>query len=124
MDDLDRLLIRQAEKQAGLRRLGGKLICCSVCPETDPACFEQDHIYGRKHGPDTRMLCVNCHRKRSARQRTEHPPPGPDPTNPCEIAARFLLGMIDYLEFIIQRLRGVAELLLALAARGFISISE
>jgi hypothetical protein len=124
IDDIERTRIRTAERQKGYRRLEVKSICCPLCGETDPAAFEKDHIEGRNHGDVTYALCVTCHRKRTARQRTEHPPAGPDPRNDFEVAARFLLGAADFLEFIVERMRKVSDMLLRLAKRGITDIRE
>lgn len=124
IDNLERYRIRQAEHQKGHRRLGVKSICCPLCGETDPAAFEKDHIEGRNHSDVTYSLCVTCHRKRTARQRSEHPPVGPDPKNDFEVAARFLFGAADYLEFIVERMRKLGYMLLRLAARGITDIGD
>jgi len=53
------------------------------------------------------------------RQMEEHPPEGPDPENPIERMARFLLGAADLLEGIVDEMRRVAVILIAIAATGF-----
>ena len=118
MDDLERYLARQAGLQKLRRRLGiGPGTIC-ICGETDQELFEDDHAAGQNHSNETRKFCVKCHRKRTVRQRTEHPPVGPNPTNVFEIDARALLGQADYMEMIVERQRKLAERLLRLAERG------
>ena len=74
IDDLERYLARQAGLQKLRRRLGiGPGTIC-ICGETDQELFEDDHAAGQNHSNETRKFCVKCHRKRTIRQRIEHPP--------------------------------------------------
>ena len=123
-DELERLRIRTAERQKTLRRLGIKFACCVECGETDPICFEKDHVDGQKHSEAMRTLCVCCHRKRTKRQQTEHPPVGPDPRNVFEVGARFLLSEADYHDATGERKRQLADMLLRLAKRGITDDQE
>ena len=124
IDEHERLRIKTAERQKTLRRLGVKSICCVECGETDPICFEKDHVDGQKHSGALRIMCVCCHRKRTKRQQTEHPPVGPDPKNDFEVGARFLLADADNDEATAQRKRELAGKLLRLAKRGITDIKE
>ena len=125
IDDYERMRIRVAERQKALRRLGAKSIGCTTCPECDPLCFyEIDHHDGQNHSDKIQALCMKCHPRRTSRQRSEHPPVGPDPKNVFEVAARFLLSVADYLEFIIVHLRDLVDVLLRLAKRGITDDKE
>lgn len=123
-DELERYRIRTAAKQKALRRLGVKSICCVECGETDPDCFEKDHVDGQKHSDELRIMCVCCHRKRTKRQQTEHPPPGPNPKNVFEVGARFLLAEADYHDATGEKKRKLADKLLRLAKRGITDIED
>ena len=124
MDDIEKLRIRTKLKQKTLRRLGVESACCSECGEDDAECFEKDHIAGRHHSGELRTLCLNCHRKRTARQQTEHPPVGPDPKNDFEVAARFLLADVDYQDANSRRKLKLVVKLLRLAKRGITDVGE
>jgi hypothetical protein len=52
---------RRKKKQPTLNI--GEARCCTICRESDPACFEEQHLAGRKFGPETADYCANCHRK-------------------------------------------------------------
>jgi hypothetical protein len=124
MDDLDRYLLRKANPQKLRRRLGIGAGTICICGEIDQEYFEDDHDSGRNHSDSTRPFCVKCHRKRTIRQRTEHPPMGKNPTNVFEVDARALLGQADYLEMIVEWKRDLAERLLNLADRGNTDIGD
>ena len=123
-DELERFRTRTAERQKTLRRLGVKSICCVECGETDPDCFEKDHVDGQMHSGALRVMCVCCHRKRTKRQLSEHPAVGPEPRNDFEIGARFLLAEADYHDATGERKRKLADKLLRLAKRGIIDLEE
>lgn len=98
VDDEDR-------KQQQLRRLGTQNPSCVICGESDPAVLEKHHIAGRKHHDDLAIVCRNCHGKLSDKQRgraTSHPP---DPPGMSSTIGRYLLGLADLLEMIIEALR-------------------
>lgn len=123
-DELERLRIRTEVKQKALRRLGVKAICCAECGEDNPVAFEKDHLDGRKHSDELRILCKRCHAIRTSRQQTEHPPAGPNPKNVFEVDARFLLAEADYHDATGERKRKMAERLLRLANRGITDDQE
>ena len=124
IDDIERLRIRNAQAQKAYRRLGVKSASCALCGEDDPRCFERDHLGGQNHSDLVYSLCKNCHAKRTSRQQSEHPPIGPDPKNDFEVAARILLGISDFLEFIVEQLREIVDLLLRLAKRGITDVKD
>lgn len=117
MDDLDRYRRRQAAKWRALRRLGVRNVRC-ICGQTDPLCFEVEHLERRKHSDTVWGTCKNCHAKITSRQLTEHPPIGPDPENPLQRMAHASWGAADYLEFISSHLREIGEALNKLAKNG------
>ncbi|MDP1912159.1 hypothetical protein [Brevundimonas sp.] len=107
---------RLAVRHRSLRRLGVPNVRC-ICGETDPMCFEADHIYRRDLDDACWGICVNCHRKRSARAESEHPKVGFSPGDPLERQGHLLLGVRDYLTFIAGHLDTSAELMFRLAAK-------
>ena len=123
-DELERLRIRTEVKQKTLRRLGVKSICCVECGEDNPVAFEKDHVDGRKHSDELRILCKRCHPIRTSRQLTEHPPTGPNPKNVFEVGARFLLAEADYHDATGERKRKLADMMLRLAKRGITDDKE
>ena len=94
MDELEQTRKRLAVRQATLKRFGVTNIRC-LCGETDPICFDADHIGRKKFDPVTVWgRCSNCHRKITARQSSEHPSVGLHPAeNPFARMGHALLGM-------------------------------
>ncbi len=115
MDESETYRRRLAVRHRSLRRLGVTNIRC-ICGEADPICFEADHIYRRELGEACWGICVNCHRKRSARAESEHPPVGVTRGHPLEGYAHMLLSVRDYLTFIADHLGEAAEAMFASAA--------
>ena len=117
MDELERYRRRQAQRWRALRRLGVRNARC-ICGETDPNCFEADHLERRKNSDTVWGTCKNCHAKITARQVSEHPDVGIDPGNPLEKMAHALFGASTYLDFISSRLWEVGEALIKLTQKG------
>lgn len=115
MDESEIYRRRLAVRHRSLRRLGVHNVRC-LCGETDPVCFEADHIYRRDLDGTCWGLCVNCHRKRSARAESEHPKVSLAPHSKFERQGHMLLGARDYLTFIAGHLDQSAELMFRLAA--------
>jgi hypothetical protein len=116
MDDLDRYRLRQAARWRKLRSLGVRNIRCT-CGETDPLCFDLEHVERKRVSDFVWGTCKNCHAKKSVHEGTENPAL-PPVMNPIEKAGHALLGMVAYLEAITERLRQIAELLFSLARLG------
>lgn len=117
MDETETYRRRLAGRHRGLRRLGVHNVRC-ICGETDPVCFEADHIYRRDLDDACWGICVNCHRKRSARAESEHPKIGVAAGDPLERQGHLLLGVRDYLTFIANHLDDAAELMFRRACEG------
>lgn len=117
MDELEQYRRRVAVRHKSLRRLGVRNVRC-ICGETDPVCFEADHIYRRDLDDTCWGICVNCHRKRTARGESEHPPVGIARGDPLERQGHMLLGARDYLTFIAAHLDEAANLSFQLAGKG------
>ena len=114
MDERESYRRRLAVRHRSLRRLGVQNVRC-ICGENDPVCFEADHIGRRDLNDVCWGLCLNCHRKRSARAESEHPKVGVGPHNEFERQGHKLLGVRDYLTFIAGHLDDSAELMFRLA---------
>jgi len=116
MEELEQYRRRVAVRHRSLRRLGVTNVRC-ICGETDPVCFEADHIYRREHDDACWGICVNCHRRRTARGESEHPPVGMR-GNELERLGHMLLGAADYQDFIAGHHRAAAEVMFKLADMG------
>lgn len=92
-------------KQQQLRRLGTQNPQCVHCGESDPAVLELHHIAGRKHHDDLAIVCANCHRKLSDKQRDDVPPVSPEPKGPLAKIGHYLLGLANFLAKVVATLR-------------------
>ena len=91
---------RQAQE-----RLGATKIACPLCGETNPHCFEKHHLAQKKFDKDfTIGLCMNCHRKLSDPQK-DHPKPLRSNPNWLEQGGHLLLGLADFLVFLVEKLK-------------------
>jgi hypothetical protein len=88
---------KERRRQARLERLGSNNPKCLLCDEDDPSCLERHHISGRAFGDDCVIVCRNCHRKLSDKQK-DQPPVVPGMPNTIECCGRLLLGIADALE--------------------------
>lgn len=121
MDDLHRQAHLEAERQKKRRRfsaLGIEHHACVLCPEDDPLCLEVEHVAGRAHSDAVRLLCKNCHLKRTADQRCD-PSGGPTPRNAFEVIGRWLLSLASYFDLLRDTLRHAGEFLINLAKAGY-----
>jgi len=105
-------LDEEDRRQQRLRRLGTQHPCCVGCGESDPAVLEKHHIAQRKHHDDQSIVCANCHRKLSNKQR-DHVRPGVTETaEPLSGIGHYLLGLADLFEMIVKALRKFAAWLI------------
>jgi len=91
---------------------------CALCSESRIWCLELDHIAGQKHDQACWPLCCNCHAERSFLQSLEADGCD-DPKNPLEVIGRWLLGITEWLELIIDKLYQYGNFLIDLAKRGY-----
>ena len=61
---------------------------------------EDHHIAREKYGDAIMPVPISMHRELTRRQMEEHPPGGPDPSNPLERRGRLGLGLVDILRCI------------------------
>lgn len=103
---------REARNQSARERLGSKNPRCVICGEADPRTLEKHHIAGRAFDSQSVVFaCRNCHRKVSDLQR-DHAKRITEISDPIEVIAHFLMGLADFLEFIIEKLREFANQLI------------
>jgi hypothetical protein len=91
---------------------------CVVCGESRIWRLELDHIAGQKHDTTCSPLCGNCHADRTFLQSLE-PPGGENPTNVFEVIGRWLLGIAQWFELIVDMLWKFGEFLIGLARQGY-----
>lgn len=97
-------LAAERRKHSALERLGTNNPKCIYCDECDWRCLELHHIAGKKNDLITVIVCRNCHRKLSDRQK-DHPPQTEAPKDALEAIGRFLLGLADLFILLIEKLR-------------------
>lgn len=98
LDDEDR-------KQQRLRRLGTQTPSCVTCGESDAAVLEQHHIAGNKHSDDVSIVCANCHRKLSNKQRDHDRSTSRKTVGPLGGLGHYLLGLADLFAMIAEAFR-------------------
>ena len=98
-------------KQTRLETLMTNEAMCHTCPETHFNCFENHHIAGRRYHGMTARECLNCHAKLTALQKG-HPPRKDGNPSYEEIIGRFLLGLADLFELLIETLRKFGQYLI------------
>ncbi len=91
---------------------------CVVCGEKRIWCLELDHLAGQKHDDACSPLCGNCHADRTFLQSLE-PPGGDNTKNVLEVIGRWLLGIAEWFELIVDKLWQFGEFLIELARRGY-----
>ena len=114
-DDEERQRRREARRRRHMENLGFDEPRCLFCGEDRIMALELDHIAGQAHDDTVWTLCRNCHALRTHLQK-DHPPKGPDPKDPDEVLGRWLLGIADFFEMLIEKLRTFGEALIARAA--------
>ena len=112
---------RERRRLRALERLGPDRPRCH-CGEDNPHCLEQHHIAGRAYNDETVIVCRNCHRKLSDRQK-DHPKGTGTAPDPLECIGRFLLGLADLFELLIAKLREFGTDLIA-RARAAVASTE
>ncbi len=99
----DKELAREIRRQRRLEKLGSDKPICGTCGEADYLTLERHHVAGRKHDPDTVFICANCHRKVTDDQQ-DHPAIDAKADAMLAAIGMFLLGLVDLLELVIDKL--------------------
>jgi hypothetical protein len=85
---------------------------------------EDHHIARKKYGDATMRVPISMHHELTRRQMEEHPPEGPDPTNPLEREGRLCLGWADILECLADLFRVIGEYRIKAAKHGVRDLKE
>jgi hypothetical protein len=109
---------RIGARRKKLATLGIAAEVCPICGADDVSRFQFDHVAGRKHHDQVWPLCENCHEEKTS-MLPEEPPLSQNPRNVFEVIGRWLLGMAEYFEMLIRRLRKFGEFLIELAKQGY-----
>jgi len=72
---------------------------CIICGESDLCCLEWHHVAGVDFSGDQVVVCRNCHRKLSDKQK-DHPPTLAEVPTRTECEGRKLLGIADIMELL------------------------
>ncbi len=110
-----RRIAREARQQKALERLGTTDPRCVECGVTDWRCLERHHIAGRAYGEETVILCRNCHRKQSDSQKDHAPRVSEDEPPLLERIGHWLLGLADFFEELVKRMREYGRALIEAA---------
>lgn len=105
-------IARERRRQNALERLGTNEPRCVFCGEDDWRVLERHHIAGTAYDDFTCIHCRNCHRKQSDRQK-DHPGHTDAPIGLPEALGRFLLGLADFFESLIEKLREFGNALIS-----------
>lgn len=116
-------LAREHRKRRRLERLGTNNPACTICGETESLCLELHHIAQHGYGDDTVIVCRNCHRKLSDKQK-DHPAPVSNAPSMVECIAHFLLGLADFLILLASKLREHGLYLIEEACKSFNNSKE
>lgn len=108
----------EKRKQKALQRLGSVNPQCIICGEADWRCLELHHVGQEGFDDLTGILCRNCHRKASDAQMA-HPEPL-SLTEPLmfERIGHVLLGLADFFELLIEKLRLFGDFLIEIAKQS------
>jgi len=98
-------------KQTRLESLMTNEPICKTCGEMHFSVFEKHHLAGQRYSDVIVLECKNCHAKLTALQKGHPPPSGGDPSLE-EVIGRFLLGLADFFELLIDSLRKFGEYLI------------
>ena len=107
-------ILRETRKQRRLETLGTNNPRCAKCGDGRWQCLELHHV--ADHGLDDATVCVcrNCHRVLSDLQK-DHPPVDSNADPLLSAIGHFLLGLVDMLRIIVEKLQ---EFGLALIVRA------
>ncbi len=105
----------EKRKQKALQRLGSTKPLCVLCGEADWRCLELHHIGQEDFDDTTGILCRNCHRKASDAQMAHPKPLNLSEPQMLERIGHVLLGLADFFELLIEKLRVFGNYLIGFA---------
>lgn len=113
--------VRDPEMRDRFRQAGFPEPRCPICGDDRIWRLQLDHIAGDKNDDTCWPLCGNCHADRTFAQQTLEPGDA-DPANPknvFEVIGRWLLGIAEWLELIVDKLWQFGKFLIDLARQGY-----
>jgi hypothetical protein len=113
-------LDHEDRKERHFRRLGTRNPVCVICGRRDPyhpEIFDLHHVAGKNHHDDVCIVCSNCHRTLTDRQKDHLPPAASPPIGMLATIGHYLLGLADMLAMIVEILRKFGNWLLGEASR-------
>jgi hypothetical protein len=117
MTEIELARLHLKVQHAGHQRLGVPNIHC-LCGETDPACFDKEHIGRRMLDGTVWGRCSNCHRKITMHQLMVHPGVGLAPDNRFRQMGHAFLGRYEYDQFNANFMLEAAGVMFKLADKG------
>lgn len=104
----------ERRKQTRLHKLGTNAPRCASCGNSDWRVIEEHHTAGRKNDECVVLVCANCHRILTDRQK-DHLRTEPAADELLVRIGNFLLGLADMLAVILECLYEFGEALLVRA---------
>lgn len=101
-------LARERRERVAKKRLGTPNPKCAACGFNDRTCLEAHHVAGQAYDPTKVITCRNCHRRLSDWQK-DHPEKLEAIPSFDEQLAHFLLGLADFFELLVEKLREFAR---------------
>ena len=111
-------LKREQRKQRRFEALGTNEPSCCICGEDHWRCLELHHAADFGCDDTTVIACRNCHRKLSDSQQ-DHPKFDPNADASLHAIGRFLLGLADMNQRVLEKLPAFGRLLIERAAAPY-----
>lgn len=119
MPSLDKTeLARERRKQRRLEALGTANPKCSICGMAAWQCLELHHVADHDRDETMVPVCRNCHRMLSVKQK-DHPAFNRASDPLLDAVGHFLLGLVDMLKLIIEKLSAFGHALIERATPVF-----
>lgn len=101
----------ERRKRRAIERLKSTNPVCTICGETFIHALERHHIAGKDNDEATVIVCRNCHRKLE-NKKFDHSAETENRGDKNFPIAKFLLGLADFFELLIAKLREFAAVLI------------
>lgn len=108
-------IAKEKRKQRRLEALGGSNPKCGICGMANWRCLELHHISDHDRDETKVPVCRNCHRVLSDEQK-DHPTFNPANDTMLDAIGHLLLGVVDMLKLIIEKLSAFGHALIERAA--------
>ena len=113
----------ETRRRKAIERIGVEDGECAICRENVPFRLHDHHVAGKEFDDTTIILCLNHHATITNGQ-IDHPPKIENCTDPSEVFAHLVLGVIELLWQIIDMLQRVADHLLDRARKSSTPVLE